>query len=122
MAQKDAEHTELWAALNEGRVPGGDVSNENPDNLPSSIQLDQNYPNPFNPTTNIKFELANAGEVQLEVYDALGRKVMTLINNEYRQAGAHEIQFNAENLSSGVYMYMLKADNVVQSKTMTLIK
>ena len=90
--------------------------------LPKQISLKQNYPNPFNPTTNIRFELAKATSVQIEVFDILGQKVATLVNGNYHQAGTHNVTFNATNLSSGVYFYSLKANNVTQIKRMTLIK
>lgn len=90
--------------------------------LPRQISLKQNYPNPFNPTTNIQFELAMGANVQVEVFDILGQKVATLVNGNYHQAGTHNVTFNAANLSSGVYFYSLKANNVTQIKRMTLIK
>ncbi|MEX2603013.1 MAG: T9SS type A sorting domain-containing protein [Gracilimonas sp.] len=119
MAQRDAEHSMLVASLNDGTLP---VSNERTANVPASIKLDQNYPNPFNPTTNISFNLPQAQSVTIKVYDMLGREVAILVNNEQFSSGAHEVKFNAKNLSSGVYFYTLKAGNIVQSKTMTLIK
>ena len=87
----------------------------------SGYKLEQNYPNPFNPVTNIKFYLPKAEKVELTVYNMLGQKVKSLIN-ENRSAGYHTVTFDASNLASGVYVYVLKAGNVKLSKKMTLLK
>jgi hypothetical protein len=89
--------------------------------LPVSFELSQNYPNPFNPSTNIRFSVPEHTEVTLEIYDVLGRKVQTLIN-ETMQPGWHVATWNAGRLSSGVYLYRLRAGNTVITKTLTLIK
>ncbi|GEM_PF-3408436 len=88
---------------------------------PSNINLDQNYPNPFNPTTQIGFTLSTASQVQLSVYDLLGRRVATLLEGK-RRAGTHQVLFNAKNLSSGVYIYRLKTEGFTQSRKMLLVK
>jgi Secretion system C-terminal sorting domain/PQQ-like domain len=72
--------------------------------------LHQNYPNPFNPSTTIKYQLSSSGIVTLKVYDILGREVTTLVN-EFKSAGSYKINFNASNLSSGVYIYRVTATN-----------
>ncbi|MEP1141510.1 MAG: T9SS type A sorting domain-containing protein [Balneola sp.] len=97
------------------------VSNEENPEIPSSVSLKQKYPNPFNPTTTIRFELDQATFAKLTVYDLLGRKVRELVN-EIRPAGINTIQFDATNLASGVYLYRLEANGVVQTKRLTLIK
>ena len=79
-------------------------------NQPNEIVLMQNYPNPFNPTTAIGFSLLAVGNVSLKVYDVLGREVATLLNNEQIEAGEHEIQFDANGLTSGMYFYRLNVD------------
>lgn len=89
--------------------------------LPSTFNLNQNYPNPFNPTTVIGYQLPANSFVTLEVYDVLGRKVRTLIN-ERQTAGAHLVNFNAIDLSSGVYFYRLTSGSFVNTKTLMLIK
>ena len=97
------------------------VSNEKTPEIPTSVSLKQNYPNPFNPATTIEFELDQATFARLTVYDVLGRKVRELVN-EIRPAGTNTIQFNATNLASGIYLYRLEANGVVQTKRLTLIK
>jgi Secretion system C-terminal sorting domain len=89
--------------------------------VPNQYTLYQNYPNPFNPTTTIKFNLPQAAEVNLTVYNILGEKVMTLANGML-EAGFHSVEFNASNLASGTYIYRLQASNFVETKKMMLIK
>jgi hypothetical protein len=109
---------EVLFLFNEG--VGTDVPQETT-TLPREYRLMQNYPNPFNPTTNIAFELANRSKVNLKVFDLYGREIVTLLN-EYRSAGQHSVQFNATNLSTGVYIYRLAADNQVLTRKMMLLK
>ncbi len=89
--------------------------------VPNGFSLDQNYPNPFNPTTNIRFKIPSASNVHLAVYNVLGQKVATLVDN-HMSAGVHVVQFNASQLSSGLYFYRLRAGNFVMNKKMMLIK
>ncbi|HBZ37173.1 MAG TPA: hypothetical protein DEO59_01430, partial [Balneola sp.] len=89
--------------------------------IPSDIKLDQNYPNPFNPSTNITFGLPQNSKVDITVYDMLGRKVATVFAGTKPQ-GFHSVQFDASNLSSGIYIYQLRTDFGVISKQMTLLK
>lgn len=107
-----------------GREKVTAVSNEVEDEgqNPFSYKLDQNYPNPFNPTTNISFSLASSSDVTLEVFNMLGQKVATLLQNEKRSAGDHNQSFNASSLSSGMYVYRLSTSSFVQSRKMMLIK
>ena len=88
---------------------------------PASYVLEQNYPNPFNPTTNIKFALTNAGFTTLKVYDMLGREVATLVN-ENLAAGTYNVNFDAANLTTGIYVYELRSGSVKLSKKMMLVK
>ncbi len=104
------------------------TSVQNPkDVIPANYNLEQNYPNPFNPTTKIKYTVSNSNEnqnsslVKLSVYDMLGKKVKTLVN-ERKQAGNYEVSFNAENLPSGVYFYKLQSGGFTKVKKMTLLK
>lgn len=86
-----------------------------------SFLLSQNYPNPFNPTTTIDFSLPERAMVSLKVFDALGREVSVLLN-ESRESGVHQVSFNASALSSGVYYYTLRYGSVSQTKKMILAK
>lgn len=89
--------------------------------LPTEYTLYQNYPNPFNPITTIKYDLPDASDVSLIIYDILGRKVKELVNTK-QQTGRYEIQFDASNLASGIYIYQLIADKFISSKKMILLK
>ena len=89
--------------------------------VPSQYSLQQNYPNPFNPTTTIKYSLQKAGNVRLTVYNAIGSKVATIVN-EYKPAGNYSVQFNGSNLASGIYLYRLESGQFSQVKKMILLK
>lgn len=98
-----------------------DVSVDRDSDMANNFVLNQNYPNPFNPSTNISFELPTAQFVTLNVYNMLGQQVASIIN-ENVSAGSHTVQFNATDLSSGIYIYRLQAGDFVQTKRMSLIK
>ena len=83
--------------------------------------MSQNYPNPFNPTTTIRFSVSQAGSISLKVYDALGREVKTLIDNQYFESGAHDIGFNASQLASGLYFYRMIANQGKFQKVQKMI-
>jgi len=83
--------------------------------------LEQNYPNPFNPGTIISFSIPNSGFTQLKIYDALGTEINSLVN-EYKQSGNYDIEFNAENLPTGIYFYRLISGNYSDTKKMILLK
>lgn len=87
-----------------------------------SFRLNQNYPNPFNPSTTISFNLPNAADVSLAVYNVLGQRVATLLNNKKYTSGSHTLSFDASNLASGIYIYRLEAGSFTSLKRMTLIK
>jgi hypothetical protein len=90
--------------------------------LPKSISLNQNYPNPFNPATIIPFELDKSSDVQLEIFNTIGMKVLTLIDGR-RNAGYHTVKFDARNLASGMYFYRLIANGrLISTRKMMLIK
>lgn len=88
---------------------------------PTEISLGNAYPNPFNPSTNIPFEIAQSGHVSLEVFDLLGRKVATLVN-EARPAGSYTARFDAGALSSGIYLVRLQSGDMMKTSRVTLIK
>jgi glucuronoarabinoxylan endo-1,4-beta-xylanase len=89
--------------------------------LPTEVMLSQNYPNPFNPSTTIRFALPVPTEVRLDVFDLLGRQIVTLVNGAM-PAGNHQVILNGANLSSGVYVYRIQAGGVVISRKLTLLK
>ncbi|MCH8495371.1 MAG: T9SS type A sorting domain-containing protein, partial [Balneolales bacterium] len=89
--------------------------------LPTEVTLHGNYPNPFNPTTSIKFSVPETMQVEIEVYDLVGRQVATLTRRDFN-AGTHTIDFNASALSSGVYLYRMVTPTSVQTGKMMLIK
>ena len=80
-----------------------------------------NYPNPFNPTTKIRYQVKSQTDVAIEVYNVLGQKVRTLVN-EQKSTGSYTVQFDGQNLSSGTYFIHMKAGNVAKVQKMTLIK
>jgi len=90
-------------------------------NLPEEYSLEQNYPNPFNPSTNIRYALPQGSHVLLEVFNVLGERVATLVD-ENQGAGNHEVQFNGSGLPSGMYFYRLSAGGFVETLKMVLMK
>jgi 5'-nucleotidase / UDP-sugar diphosphatase len=106
----------------EGRIKTkieGPVAAENKVTL--KYALYENYPNPFNPSTTIKFEIPKSENVTLKIYNSLGQELSVLVNN-FMNAGTYTYNFNAVNLSSGVYFYVLKAGSYSDTKRMMLIK
>ena len=89
--------------------------------LPTTYSLAQNYPNPFNPTTKINFTLPVSGKVVLEIFDITGKSVATLIDSEM-QSGIHSVEFNAVGLSSGIYLYRIKANHFIGTRKFVLMK
>lgn len=88
---------------------------------PTTYELSQNYPNPFNPTTTIEFIIPKDEKVVIKIYDVLGREVKTLLN-ELREAGHHEVEFNAAQFASGMYIYRMTSGSYSQIKKMMLVK
>ena len=89
--------------------------------IPVNYSLEQNYPNPFNPITTIQYQIPRDESVTLKVYNLLGQKVKTLVD-ENQRAGSYEIEFSADNLASGVYYYRLIAGNYTETKRMILLQ
>lgn len=103
-------------------ILGGVTSTEGSSDLTTgTFSLSQNYPNPFNPLTRISWQTSDGVYQTLKVYDMLGNEITTLVN-EYRPAGSYNVEFNANNLSSGVYFYKLVAGNYTKTKKMILMK
>jgi hypothetical protein len=97
-----------------------DVSDEN-ETFPTEYSLYQNYPNPFNPSTKIKYSVPQTSQVQIKVFDVLGNEIATIVKEE-KPIGNYEVEFDARELSSGIYFYQLNAGNFVETKKMLLIK
>ena len=95
--------------------------NQNNSKIPVVFCLYQNYPNPFNPVTNIKFDIPETSNVNIEIYNSLGIKMRTLLNQKVN-AGAHMIKFNSDNLSSGIYYYKMVAGKFISVKRMLLLR
>jgi hypothetical protein len=118
-------------AMSEGLIGISPIASE----LPVSYSLSQNYPNPFNPSTKIKFAIPTplnppfakggmakpGGFVRLTIYDALGKEIGSLVNEELKP-GSYEVEFDGSNYPSGVYFYRLRAGDYTQTKKMILIK
>ena len=88
---------------------------------PLSYELSQNYPNPFNPTTTINYSIIKDGFVNLKVYNLLGKEVATLVN-EKKNSGRYSVDFNSNELSSGIYFYKLETNDFSEMRKMTLLK
>ena len=95
--------------------------------VPTEFALQQNYPNPFNPTTTISYSIPNEAPVTFEVYNVLGVKIRTLMAGQTKSAGSYIISWDGKNdagvnMSSGIYLYRIRAGSFVASKKMTLLK
>ncbi len=89
--------------------------------IPSAYALEQNYPNPFNPSTTINFSIPVEGFVTLDVYNTIGQKVASLVN-ETKTAGTYKVDFDAATLTSGIYFYKISVGNFTETKKMILMK
>lgn len=89
--------------------------------LPSDYMLSQNFPNPFNPSTTIRYHLPEHLLVTIKIFNILGLEVVTLVNEE-KPAGRYDVEFDASNLSSGIYFYRLQAGNFVVTKKMIFLR
>lgn len=105
----------------DGSFAYSDVVNIEVDFSPKNYTLEQNYPNPFNPTTTIVYQLSADGMVKLKVFDVLGKEVASLVN-EHQTAGKYSFEFDASNLSSGVYFYRLESNGFSAMKKLILLK
>jgi len=95
--------------------------NEDNSDVPKRFSLYQNYPNPFNPSTSISYQLPTQTHVTLKVFDVLGKEIATLVNS-FEQPGYKSVNFNANNLVSGVYYYRLRAGNYIETKKLLLLR
>ncbi len=113
-----SDHFPVWMRFKWGVITS---SEDEPSEKAYTLRLDQNYPNPFNPTTTISYNLEKTSQVNLEVFDMMGRKVATLVNGR-QNAGEQAISFDAASLSSGVYIYRLTAGGFSLTRKMVLLK
>jgi hypothetical protein len=114
--------------INNGQTVGPGIIPESPERYkvsagaaPMKYALNQNSPNPFNPTTQISYALPKAGHVKLEIYNLLGQRVATLVD-EYQQTGQKTINWEAKDFASGIYFYKLSTDDFTATKKMVLTK
>jgi len=101
------------------------VASDNHHAIKNDFHLSQNFPNPFNPTTKIKYTIPVGAygntPLQIRLYDILGNEVATLVN-QIQPAGEYEVEFSAEQLSSGIYFYKLQTGDFISTKKMLMIK
>ena len=90
-------------------------------NIPDELNVLNNYPNPFNPSTTIEFNLPEATQVRIDIFNVMGQKVETIINKDMN-AGSHKVEWNASGVASGIYYYKVQANGVQEVKRMILIK
>ena len=114
-----------FAATDQGIVlvytPPQSVDENKTNTIPNQFTLQQNYPNPFNPTTNIHFDLLQSAHVTITVYNVLGQKIATLINDKVK-AGHYTSAFDGSDLASGIYLYRMVTDQFSDTKKMVLLK
>ena len=119
-----------WDRLNHGKtsVWMNILDFNNPTNIvtkteeyPQQFYLSQNHPNPFNPTTTIEYSLPSYEHVKIEVYDLLGREIITLVDED-KLAGSYKVEFDGSGLTSGIYFYKLQAGRYTEAKKLLLIK
>lgn len=123
--QRAMTGTRMWAVRNNGGISKSDgvlgitpISGE----IPMQFNLTQNYPNPFNPVTNFNFSLPKSSAVTIKIFDITGREVDVIINNEVKSPGVYKVDYNAANLSSGVYFYTIIAGEYKATNKMVLTK
>lgn len=113
-----SNYSDTWNFTIENTSSVEYLSNE----IPDDYMLLQNYPNPFNPNTKFEFALPKETMVKLKIYDISGQEVANLVNYKNLSAGYYRYEFNAENLPSGIYLYMLKTEGFIQTRKMILLK
>jgi len=122
--ESEINFNEVILATQEGnRIPAS-VSSGKVDfanSLPLKTDLYNAYPNPFNPTTNIKYDIASSGLVEINIYDTMGRLVTSLVN-DHKEPGSYNIAWNANNQASGMYFVQFNADNSVLTQKLMLLK
>jgi len=119
--QANPEDREVLQAAKSMVLALAPVSVDEEPNMPSGYYLSQNYPNPFNASTMISFNLSEPSDVRVEIFDLLGRGIVTLLN-ELKQAGEHQVVWNAGDQPSGVYFYKMETGNISETRKMVLMK
>ena len=115
------ESKSAWTPLTSFHTQNAPTPPKDKETLPNSLRLNQNYPNPFNPETTIPFELPEAVAARLTVFDMLGKEVAVLAD-DVLQAGAHEVRWNADDVPSGMYVYVLQTPTMRLTRTLVLVK
>jgi hypothetical protein len=113
----DSLYTDTWQYSNTSTIGISQVSQT----IPKKFQLEQNYPNPFNPVTNIKFNIAASGIVDIKIYDGIGRFIKTLVN-ESLSPGMYSVDFDGTKFSSGLYFCVMKTEGFTETRKMILVK
>ena len=118
-AQNESNRTQIGFWYQAGSIFTG--VEKTPDVSPTEFLLEQNYPNPFNPTTTIAFAIPKEAHVMLRIFDMLGRRVFTLVDDTL-QRGAYRVVFDAAGLPSGIYFYRIEAAGFTCMRKLTLLK
>ncbi len=121
MNQTEAEQNITAGLMTLGEIVGVKDESDEVASIPEEFILHQNYPNPFNPVTIIKFSVPVKSDISLVLYNVIGEQIRVFIDEE-KSAGTYEIEFNAEQLPSGIYLYRLLAGSFVETKKMVLMK
>ena len=121
-----ASYTTNWIAFDSdagviGTGPHSEGTAVEEEAAPAAFTVAQNSPNPFNPTTTISYNLAENGQVSIDVYNVAGQKVDTLVN-DFMTAGSHSVVWDAADFAAGMYFYTVKAGDHAETKKMTLLK
>jgi hypothetical protein len=117
----DGNILSVWTAIINDTTAVVSVDHDYFNSQLSEYRVSQNYPNPFNPLTTIEYQIPKTTFVTIKVYDALGKEVVTLVNEE-KPAGVHEVNFQPKDLASGLYLYKISAGNFEQTRKMLFLK
>lgn len=121
VTQVNPDYNNFTSASDNFHIRESTSIDDKPDRNPIAYKLSKNHPNPFNPSTTIRYSLPKATKMELSIYNLSGRKISTLVNGK-RSRGTHSIRFNAENLSSGIYLYRIKTPDFSSTRKMILMK
>ncbi len=116
-----SDQSDVWYQVLDFNNPLNAIDDRKHNNEPVQYYLAQNYPNPFNPATTIQYTVPSYGPVNIAVYNVLGKKVATLVN-EAKSPGEYTITFHADDLATGIYYYVFRTNNFTSSKKMVILK